>query len=257
MNLYTLDGVRAPRAPYWRPAEFPAAALELAGPRALQHQRIQRSPLVPSLITDDGHAFAVYFLLKRPHHVDALLQRLSAFFGGQEYDLLPAPPAARLAWKHHVSYTPEQIAQAFPFAERRAAMPLLDAAAERAFVGALIEDPEHFDGSIGLDSLADFHAVRAFEALINVLASDGEVTRHSVRAYVEQQIQFRRSALQEPTNAPASLEWFDALPERRMTSEQFASTAARLRLLAHRRAQAIAAADHNDEIDEFALRDVA
>lgn len=261
MNLYTLDGARTQsrQHAFWRPAEFPALALELVGPRALQHQRIQRSPLVPSLVTDDGFAFSIYFLLKRPEHVDSLIaHRLQPFFGGHAYDALPflAP-----VWRHAVAYTPAQLAQAFPFhAEPRVPDPLLiDAHTERAFVGALIADPDQFTDvtAIGLDALADFHATRAFEALINVIAGTGDVTRATVRAYLEQQVQSRRAALQEPTNAPAALEWFDALPDIRMTTEQFAATAFRLRLLAQRRKDAIAAAEPSDEIDEFALRDVA
>lgn len=102
------------------------------GTKQEQHARLLRSPLVPSLIVETKRGYQAWWIAKdgRAEHWNALvLERLVPFFGSDKNarDLCrilrapgflhlkdPTTPfRCRVAWKHEVSYSERQIADAF------------------------------------------------------------------------------------------------------------------------------------------------
>lgn len=110
-----------------------------AGDKRAQRDRILRSPLVPSLVVETKSGFHVWWIARdgKPEHWNAIvLERLVPFFGSDKNarDLcrilrMPgflhlkdpkSPFAVRIAWKHAVSYTERQLAQAFTWVPDKA-----------------------------------------------------------------------------------------------------------------------------------------
>lgn len=111
------------------------------GSKSEQRDRLLRSPLVPSLIVETKRGYQAWWAAKegaRPEHWNALvLERLVPFFGSDKNarDLCrilrvpgflhlkdPADPfKVRIAWRHDVSYSERQIADAFEWVPDRKA----------------------------------------------------------------------------------------------------------------------------------------
>jgi hypothetical protein len=102
------------------------------GSKADQHAKLIRSPLVPSLIVETKRGYQASWIAKdgKPEHWNAIvLERLVPFFGSDKNarDLCrilrvpgylhlkdPADPfRVRVAWRHDVSYSERQLADAF------------------------------------------------------------------------------------------------------------------------------------------------
>lgn len=105
------------------------------GDKAAQAKRIMGAPLVPTAVIETKRGYQVYWVAKQgalPEHWNALvLERLVPYFGADKNarDLCrilrapgflhlkdPADPfKIRTVWKHNVSYTERQVAEAFPW----------------------------------------------------------------------------------------------------------------------------------------------
>lgn len=103
-----------------------------AGTKREQHDLLQRSPLVPSMIVETKRGYQSYWIARdaKPEHWNAIvLERLVPHFGADKNarDLCrilrvpgflhlkdPGDPfKVRVVWQHEVSYSEAQIAQAF------------------------------------------------------------------------------------------------------------------------------------------------
>lgn len=104
-----------------------------------QRKRLLRSPLVPSMIVETKSGFHAWWIARdgKPEHWNAIvLERLVPFFGSDKNarDLCrilrmpgflhlkdPAAPfKIRIAWRHEVSYSERQLAQAFKWVPDKA-----------------------------------------------------------------------------------------------------------------------------------------
>lgn len=108
------------------------------GTKQQMHDRLQASPLVPSIIVETKRGYQAYWAArdaKADHWNAIVLERLVPFFGSDANarDLCrilrvpgflhlkdPSDPfKIRLAWKHVVAYSEQQIGEAFPWTANR------------------------------------------------------------------------------------------------------------------------------------------
>lgn len=165
------------------------------GSKQEQHDKLQASPLVPSLIVETRRGYQAYWLAtacrkdgppKAEHWNALVLERLVPHFGsdknardlcrvlrvpGYKHMKDPSSPFnVRVVWKHHVGYTERQIADAFKWVPDRSMhdQALRDAqrdAREKARRDAIANGAEPTESLLG--SVADFfgRAVMPTESL--------------------------------------------------------------------------------------------
>ena len=156
-----------------------------AGTKDEQHTKLLRGPLVPSLIVETKRGFQAWWAARdgKADHWNALvLERLVPFFGSDKNarDLCrilrvpgylhlkdPADPfKVRVAWKHDVSYSERQIAEAFewvpdPKAQREAHVEQRQAATSAGYTpsDSLWDAIYQLDCAEALARLSGHHAV--------------------------------------------------------------------------------------------------